>query len=165
MGTRHLICAVVDGQTKIAQYGQWGGYPAGQGVKILNFLRNIPARFADNLRACHFGTEDEINEAYAPFSTNGFVTMDQSDAFKKSKFGHLSRDTSADILLRVAIAPRMLNDASDFANDTMFCEWAYTIDMDARELRVTNGLGTDTTFSFDDLPSDADFIKQLDPED
>ena len=30
MGTRHLICVVSDNQYRIAQYGQWDGYPEGQ---------------------------------------------------------------------------------------------------------------------------------------
>ena len=38
MGTRHLICVVSDGDYKVAQYGQWDGYPSGQGAAILEFL-------------------------------------------------------------------------------------------------------------------------------
>lgn len=40
MGTRHLIAAKVDGEYKLAQYGQWDGYPEGQGVAVLDFLVN-----------------------------------------------------------------------------------------------------------------------------
>jgi hypothetical protein len=38
MGTRHLIAAKIDGVYKLAQYGQWDGYPDGQGVAVLDFL-------------------------------------------------------------------------------------------------------------------------------
>lgn len=38
MGTRHLISVVLDGEYKIAQYGQWDGYPSGQGQAIVDFL-------------------------------------------------------------------------------------------------------------------------------
>jgi len=27
MGTRNLTCVMKDGQYKVAQYGQWDGYP------------------------------------------------------------------------------------------------------------------------------------------
>ena len=30
MGTRHLIAVQLDGEYKIAQYGQWDGYPEGK---------------------------------------------------------------------------------------------------------------------------------------
>lgn len=38
MGTRNLTCVVLDGEYKVAQYGQWDGYPEGQGRTILEFL-------------------------------------------------------------------------------------------------------------------------------
>lgn len=40
MGTRNLVAVQIDGQYKIAQYGQWGGYPEGKGVDALTFLRD-----------------------------------------------------------------------------------------------------------------------------
>ena len=41
MGTRNLTM-VIDhkGDVKIAQYGQWDGYPSGVGVNVLNFIKN-----------------------------------------------------------------------------------------------------------------------------
>src|SRR3546814_20563425 len=39
MGTRNLTCVVVDGAYKVAQYGQWDGYPSGQGATARAFLR------------------------------------------------------------------------------------------------------------------------------
>jgi hypothetical protein len=39
MGTRNLTRVICDGKTKVAQYGQWDGYPEGQGKTVLNFLR------------------------------------------------------------------------------------------------------------------------------
>ena len=40
MGTRNLTIVYVDGEYKVAQYGQWDGYPEGQGATCLDFLRN-----------------------------------------------------------------------------------------------------------------------------
>ena len=39
MGTRNLTCVIKDGKYRVAQYGQWDGYPEGQGMNILNFLK------------------------------------------------------------------------------------------------------------------------------
>ena len=40
MGTRNLTAVYLDGQYKVAQYGQWDGYPEGQGITALTFLRD-----------------------------------------------------------------------------------------------------------------------------
>ena len=40
MGTRHMIAVVSDDKYRVAQYGQWDGYPSGQGVGVLGFLTN-----------------------------------------------------------------------------------------------------------------------------
>jgi hypothetical protein len=40
MGTRNSTLIQVDGEYKVAQYCQWDGYPSGQGVGILESLRN-----------------------------------------------------------------------------------------------------------------------------
>lgn len=34
MGTRNLTAVYLDGQYKVAQYGQWDGYPEGRGGLI-----------------------------------------------------------------------------------------------------------------------------------
>ena len=40
MGTRHLTIVIDENnETKVAQYGQWDGYPAGQGTTVVEFLR------------------------------------------------------------------------------------------------------------------------------
>ena len=44
MGTRHMVGVVLDGDFKIAQYGQWDGYPEGQGKTVLDFLRKADIR-------------------------------------------------------------------------------------------------------------------------
>ena len=38
MGTRNLTAVQLNGEYKIAQYGQWDGYPEGQGKTVLSFL-------------------------------------------------------------------------------------------------------------------------------
>ena len=38
MGTRHLIRVKKDGKLCVSQYGQWDGYPTGQGKDVLKFV-------------------------------------------------------------------------------------------------------------------------------
>lgn len=55
MGTRHLIAVQIDGKYPVAQYGQWDGYPDGQGLKVLTFLRDEMREdtFRRKVRALH----------------------------------------------------------------------------------------------------------------
>ena len=41
MGTRNLTIVHKNGEYKVAQYGQWDGYPEGLGATLLNFLKNV----------------------------------------------------------------------------------------------------------------------------
>ena len=61
MGTRHLIEVKLDGELKVAQYGQWDGYPTGQGVKIADFIhyKMDKKKFKAALRKCHWITDSE----------------------------------------------------------------------------------------------------------
>lgn len=38
MGTRNLTCVVKNNKYVVAQYGQWDGYPTGQGQTIVEFI-------------------------------------------------------------------------------------------------------------------------------
>jgi hypothetical protein len=146
MGTRHLIAVQKDGEYKVAQYGQWDGYLSGQGDSILKFFNeNNLETFRNKVDNCFFGTQEQIDEAYAPYTNDGWMTMEQSDAFSKSEFAHLSRNTGADILDIIVKSnePLMLSDQIDFANDSLFCEYAYVIDLDKDILEVYQGFNTD----------------------
>jgi len=45
MGTRNLTCVIKGGDFKVAQYGQWDGYPSGSGKDILEWLSDPKANF------------------------------------------------------------------------------------------------------------------------
>ena len=63
MGTRHLICAISDDEYRIAQYGQWDGYPEGQGAAILEFLKSpMVEQLRKNLERCSWITNDEYHK-------------------------------------------------------------------------------------------------------
>jgi hypothetical protein len=154
MGTRHLIAVQKNNEYKVAQYGQWDGYLSGQGESILKFFReNDLETFRTKVDNCFFGTQEQIDEAYAPYSTDGWMTMDQSDAFSKSEFAYLSRNTGANILSIILKSnePLMLSDQIDFANDSLYCEYAYVIDLDKDILEVYQG------FNKEPLPEGARF--------
>jgi hypothetical protein len=97
MGTRNLTIVHLEGEYKVAQYGQWDGYPSGNGVKVLEFLRKrlktkkANKTFRANVKAASFITDaevDDINERC------------KSGALKDwtKEYPQLSRDMGADIL-------------------------------------------------------------------
>lgn len=143
MGTRNLTCVVSGGDFKVAQYGQWDGYPSGSGRTVLDFLRDVDlATFRQKVNAARFVTEEERTAAYKPFTSGGgMMDMNQADAFKASPIGHWSRDTGADILQTVMDMPEgiPLVDSRSFAKDGLMCEWAYIVDLDSDKLEVYSG--------------------------
>lgn len=147
MGTRHLICVVKDNEYKVAQYGQWDGYPEGQGIDILNFLKEDMNRdlFLNKLNNVSYISDEEWTKRWIAFGVDlddsgGWVTNDISDKFYK-KYPEFSRDTGSDILSIIQNSNRdlKLRNSIDFAGDSLFCEWSYVIDFDKNIFEVYKG--------------------------
>ena len=145
MGTRHLICAVVDGEYKVAQYGQWDGYPDGKGVAMLNFLRRLKLDvFAQKLRTMITPWDEaEMNRRITEAGgdpKSPYMSIDVADRLSAIS-PETSRDTSVALLslLMTTERPLMLQSSLDFASDSLFCEWAYVIDLDKNTFEVYRG--------------------------
>lgn len=146
MGTRNLTMVISHGQTKVAQYGPWDGYPTGQGAEVLHFLTTADLEtFEKALDKCRFTTkEDKVAmEKYLALlgSRGGFINDTQSEKFDK-KYPYLNRDIAAKILEMILNSKDkdiLLQDQSNFAEDSLFCEWAYIIDLDNKVLEVYKG--------------------------
>lgn len=145
MGTRHLIAVQLDGKYPIAQYGQLDGHPEGQGVDVLRFARDKmkPDVFSAKLRALTAVTTEFIKQEYAACGHTGgdWVSIDVSDRFK-TKHPQLSGDAGSDILEMVQSGTDGLpvRGNIDFAGDSLFCEYAYVIDLDKGTLEAYRGL-------------------------
>lgn len=152
MGTRNLTIVVHNGIYKIAQYGQWDGYPDGQGLIVLQFCKkflNSPQgieTFVNQIKTkTYTPTEEEINNFWKDLGVDieackGYVTFDVSEKFNK-KYPSLSRNTAAEVLEMIITAEEKipLTNSIEFALDSLFCEWAYVIDLDSMELEVYKG--------------------------
>ncbi|KAK1764614.1 hypothetical protein QBC33DRAFT_497129 [Phialemonium atrogriseum] len=166
MGTRHLICIFYKGKWVVAQYGQWDGYPEGQGFKLFRFL--CVAHNIENLKVglAHIyepaeSELDAINREIEDWEENAHQEMMANRMCEKNfPFPSLSRDTCAKILSLIADLGR--DDGSEaesaeagqaepekkklpiqlsleFANDALFCEWVYVVDLDTEVLEVYGG--------------------------
>lgn len=146
MGTRNLTIVIHNEQTKVAQYGQWDGYPGGQGKTALEFLRKMDERaFGYQLDKCKFvddGKQKEINAFYKSIGVNDeWMNGEQSQKFKQ-KYPLFSRDNGANILNLINDSEEetiWLYDQISFINDSLMCEWAYVIDFDKRTFEVYTG--------------------------
>jgi hypothetical protein len=166
MGTRNLTIVIHEEKTKIAQYGQWDGYPEGNGVKVLNFLRKVKLdKFKEKLKNVRFRNEEDDKQIQAFMesigSKDGWMNMDQSNKYHAA-YPYLSRNIGADILDLVYNSNDeeiMLGDSTSFAGDSLSCEWAYVVDLDKNKLEVYGGfnkraLGKDQRFK--DIPVEKD---------
>lgn len=142
MGTRHLIAVVVNGDYKVAQYGQWDGYLSGQGTEIAKFIqRNLQNMdtLKQNILASTFLSKEGFQKALASVgSVDGWMNSEQSEKWN-SQYPHLSRDCGSKILNYLLIKPRELRDDIEFAADSLFCEFGYVLDLDRNVLEIYRG--------------------------
>jgi hypothetical protein len=152
MGTRNLTKVIdKDGVIKVAQYGQWDGYPSGQGLNALYHAHNH-ALIESKLKLCHFLDQDGIDHINAGFTDKTDISFE---------YPNLSRDTCADILGYVAFAlpydgEIQLVDQRDFENEGM-CEGVYTLDFQQRKF-ISKYHGKTVEFSLDYLPDKATYL-------
>jgi len=147
MGTRNLTCVFLDGEYKVAQYGQWDGYPSGQGATALEFLRGLVAagtvsQFANRVRAISTITVEEYKTLWVECGANpdsGFVSSDVAKEFGR-RHPHLDRDAGAKILEMIfAGTATKIRRQVEFSGDSLFCEWCYVVDLDRGTFEVFKG--------------------------
>jgi len=143
MGTRNLTAVYMDGEYKVAQYCQWDGFPEGQGMTCLHFLRDkmIEKDFKENLVKLRFADDEKLKALAKEFraSEDGTIRMDDYDRFKRA-YPELHRDTGAKILEMIQDGrARILQSDINFAADGLFCEWAWVIDFDKRTFEAYVG--------------------------
>lgn len=167
MGTRNLTCVVLNGEFKIAQYCQWDGYPAGQGLGVLNFLQKEwnPSVFAAKVLASQEIDKADLKSKWESVGADdsGWVGLDIADKFAKN-WPHLNRDFGSDILKYVQDEPPgvRLKIETNFAADSLFCEWLWLIDLDRGTFEAYRGfnqnpLAPEERFHFLEKEADGEY--------
>jgi hypothetical protein len=151
MGTRNLTKVInSQGEIVVAQYGQWDGYPSGQGLNLLEFISGyrILDQIELSLDKAYWATQDELDKM--------FLTLGEKDpsVFLPS----LTRDTATDIVkvLVYSTANVPLVDDREFENDDLFCEGVYTLDF--QQKKFISKFGDVVEFSFDQLPNKEEYL-------
>lgn len=147
MGTRGLTVVIQDGTHKVAQYGQWDHYPTGQGADAVAILQTDDA--IENIRKAltRFVSQEEhqalYDEVLPEAAGSDWLTPEQANKFNAAH-PQFSRDNGAKILGLVADAGAAgttlaLSDQIEFAKDSLFCEWAYVVDLDQNRFEIYKG--------------------------
>lgn len=140
MGTRNLTIVKSKGKVKVAQYGQWDGYPTGQGNTIAEFLKQADLKkFQKLVDKLGTYTDKEIEQAYADegaIKGDRFVSMDIAKRVE-GKHPALCRDFGAgilDLIYRERVNRVVMSE--DFEKDSLFCEYCYKIDLDNETVEI-----------------------------
>lgn len=152
MGTRHYQ-TVIDkaGVTKVAQYGQWDGYPSGQGSAILSFLRTA-----------------DLDKYQHQLSRVREITEEESASIEGNKnwardYPHLSRDCGSDIHQLIVDGKVSFVSLMDRKEANKWCEGFYTIDF-SKGVFTTEYYKTKVDYPLVSLPTDEEYLKNFDSE-
>lgn len=117
MSTRGLVVVVNDNEVKLAQYNGYDSYYSALGTDLIMFIRSFnKEQFCKNLDIVHM---------------NGSYDNNTYDAINILNDIHNANDK------RFAVINT--NDSLSFAADSLFCEYAYVIDLDNDILEVYTG--------------------------
>lgn len=163
MGTRNLTKVIdKDGITRVAQYGQWDGYPTYSGTRMLSFIseHGMLDKIRLSLAKCRFIEQSEIDQMWFRFQeVTAFAEAREEFQGFHIIYPSLSRDTGVDILKTIVYSNEdvILSDESSFENDGLFCEGVYTLNYQTREF-VSWFNGDTVTFSLDELPDEEAYL-------
>jgi hypothetical protein len=163
MGTRNLtIVKDKVGTTRIAQYGQWDGYPSYSGVQALEFLRNEnwQSLLQAKLDIVQFVGDEEVDTLYKQYESTDWENKDFLNAYPG-----LHRDTGIGILAVVANATNTIKtvDNTEFANDGLFCEGIYEVDFSTNKF-TTNYNDIVVQYDLDNLPTDEEYLASFEKD-
>jgi len=149
MGTRHQQ-KVIDskGKLRVSQYGQWDGYPSGQGLDILKFLRTFNKKKYDNeLQKIEQETEEQTQQ------------VNNSRNWIK-EYPYISRDCGANIHQLIQDGKVKFVRHLDDNEALKWCDGFYTINL--KDNTFMSEFGEHKVLVFlDNIPTDEDYINSF----
>lgn len=152
MGTRHKQMVITkEGDKKVSQYGQWDGYPSGQGVEILKFLRTANLdKYQEEVAILREITEEEIEE------------VNKIGQGWQNEYPYLSRDCGSNIHQLILDGDvRFVSLMGD--DDNAWIEGFYTIDFQKGTFESCYH-DQKATFRLDALPTDKQYLRAMGEE-
>ncbi len=176
MGTRNLTMVIdQEGEVKVAQYGQWDGYPSGVGVGIVSFLKNetLFESFKKNLSKVRFvddkGRDKDFIDSYNKNTPQWSNEEDKRTHEQKRWFSlFCTRDIADEVLTNIANSNDeeiLLMDRRETAiGDSAWVEWSYIINLKDETLSVHSCIDTPAikVYKFKEIPTAPMFVKDFD---
>lgn len=193
MGTRGFVGFNANDRETIS-YNHWDSYPSGLGLTVLSFVRHLNTDTENHYRELAANLK-HVNEDVPPTRDQVVELIKYSDLAVSSRDAEdwycLLRNTHGNPSAILSCGYAEHN--SEWPKDSLFCEWGYMVDFDARKFEVYEGFQTtppqfgrwagqsprpryegDTggyhavelkaTYDFDDLPTDEAFTALLEPQ-
>lgn len=146
MGTRGAVGFLVNGEKKLT-YNHFDSYPGGLGIDTLHWLQNhlvVTDEFAVTVSPEVLGQLHDL----APVEETARPTEEQQELLRSRGFLPQNVSTGQDWYawlrdcqgdLTATIKSGFIIEANDFPLDSLFCEWAYVINVDTGEFEVYEG--------------------------
>ena len=149
MGTRHYQ-VVIDkkGTKRVQQYGQWDGYPKGQGKDILAYLRsgNLD-KYQDELDKINLISEEQSKDV-------------ETDENWERNYPYMSRNCGSDIHQMIENGDVKFVDHIDEAEAKKWCEGFYTIDFQ-KGLFITEYYDHKVEIKLSELPTEEEYVQMF----
>lgn len=165
MGTRHRQIVInKEGKVKVDQYGQWDGYPEGQGIEILKFLKNSNLeqyeKKVSNLKKLNKKICDRINKEIQPILDEKLDPgLERFKLRENEEYYALSRDCGSDIHNLILYDKIKYVDFCG-KEGASWCEGFYTIDFNKNEFKVEY-YDIIKIYKLNNLPDEKQFLKDF----
>lgn len=177
MGTRNLTMVIdQQGQTKVAQYGQWDGYPSGVGVGVLKFLKNKDAfdKFKTKLTKVRFLDEEGVDKDFID-SYNKNAPDWSNDIDKRTEEQirwwntYCTRDLAEEVLTNISNSMDkeiLLINREDTAKKDGWVKYSYVINLKENTFGIYGHIDKQPikVYSLDSLPEESTFLSELEGE-
>ena len=137
MGTRGIMGFAIEGEERLA-YNHYDSYPESLGVDMLNWATGVTRAegwdaVKEQARALRYVETDKPTpeELKALRFTHDPKVSEGNDWYAAL------RDTQGDPAKTLAVG--LMEDGHEFAQDSLFCEWGYVVDLDHMRLEVYRG--------------------------
>lgn len=139
MSTRSLTAVVKNKEFKVAQYCQTFGGPTTQGLIALEFLLNNNLSLF-SLNVDYLSTLEDAYSSIIEQQRNGIDIKHVNGIDIRYYISDITIDTGAKILngIYTGVIKRVKLD-TEFANDSLCCEWCYLIDLDKMRFEIYKG--------------------------